>query len=119
MLKTVKKKVSSLKRTPKNYRGVKQPQKKLDQILDFCLSKIRPENGARKEEVFKAWYAIIGHRLQAFAHPTSLYDGILMVKVKNQTLYSLLCTHEKKRLLQDLQKKFSKKIIKDIRFRMG
>lgn len=38
--------------------------------------------------------------------PISFFDGVLTVKVKSATLYSLLCHHEKPRLLKQLQRKF-------------
>jgi hypothetical protein len=48
--------------------------------------------------------------------PFSFIDGVLKVKVKSSTLYSLLATQEKKRILSELQKQFP---IRDIALKVG
>jgi len=107
------------KRTPKNYRGNLSPSKKIADLLPGFLERFDDNKNLEKEEVFKAWYDIIGENLRAFTRPVRLEHGTLQVVVKSQTLYSLLCTHEKARLLTELQKRFSKKKIKNIHFRIG
>ena len=49
----------------------------------------------------------------------SLIEGVLTVRVKNATLYSLLVQHEKERLLKALQKKFSKGAVCQLVFKVG
>lgn len=109
----------TLKRTPKNYNGKEFPVKKVDDLLEGYLQKISPKWLQEKDEVFKAWFAIIGKRLGSFTEPISFENGVLIVKVTNQTLYSLLCTQEKPRLLREMAKKFSKTRVKNILFRIG
>lgn len=101
-------------RTPRNYSGVENPEKKLAELLpDFVhdLKLLEP-----KEAVFQFWKELIGEKFAPLTEPVSFVDGVLTVKVKSSTLYSLLVTHERPRLLGRLQEKFS---IRNIIFRVG
>jgi hypothetical protein len=106
-------------RTPKNYDGIASPTKNLSALLGDFLTDLRVEDNAQKEEVFKAWSAIIGENLAPLAIPVSWEQGTLIVKVKSSTLYSLLCTKEKPKLLQKLREHFPNANVKNISFRVG
>lgn len=84
------------------------------------LSEILSDLGKRTKdpsiEIFKAWQNLIGEKMAHLAEPVSYIDGILTVKVKSSTLYSLLAGPEKSRLLKTLKEKFS---IRNLVFRVG
>lgn len=69
--------------------------------------------------MIKAWPELIGKKLAPFTEVDRFEEGVLVVKVKNATLYSLLSQHEKLRLLNLLQKHFSKQMVRDLIFRVG
>ncbi|MEL7431838.1 MAG: DUF721 domain-containing protein [Chlamydiota bacterium] len=108
-----------MKRTPKNYQGTLNTTKKIAPLLADFLRERFPENACQKTAIFNAWYAIMGPRMRDLTSPVSFQDGALTVSVKTHTLYAFLSTHEKARLLQELQKKLGKSLIKTIRFRIG
>lgn len=67
-------------------------------------------------EIYRLWNELIGEKMASMTEPVSFVDGVLTVKVKSSTLYSLLVTHERPRLLARLQEKFS---IRNLVFRVG
>lgn len=71
----------------------------------------------RPDLILASWAEIIGPTFAPMTEAISFYDGILTVKVKNSTLYSLLSQHEKNRLLKNLREKFPRTQIKTLHFR--
>lgn len=109
----------SYKRTPRNYNGISSPHKEIKEILPSLLFQIEKSSFSSDHTILSAWPEIIGEKLSSFTEAVSFKEGVLFVKVKTQTLYSLLCQHEKERLLHVLQKKFPDAQIRKIVFRMG
>ncbi len=107
MRKRAYKRVSPTARTSQN----------LGDLLPLFLQKLSSKKREEKEEVFKAWFAIMGEELSGYTRPFSYEKRVLLVKVQSSTLYSLLCTREKPRLLQEMQAKIA--AVKDIQFRFG
>lgn len=103
-------------RTPRNYVGVENPVKKMTDLLPDVMTHIGRKAGDSKEAVFQYWRELIGEKMAPLTEPTSFIDGVLTVKVKSSTLYSLLVAHERPRLLAKLQEKFS---IRNLIFRVG
>jgi hypothetical protein len=103
-------------RTPRNYAGVENPAKKMADLLPEVLSELAKKIKDPREEIYTFWRELIGEKWASLAEPISFIDGILTVKVKSSTLYSLLVTHERPRLLARLQEKFS---IRNLIFRVG
>ncbi|MGB7128426.1 MAG: DUF721 domain-containing protein [Candidatus Rhabdochlamydia sp.] len=93
--------------------------KLLVNLLPKMLERIAAMQKDRPDLIVSAWQEIIGKDLAIMAKAIGFEKGILMVKVSNSTLYSLLAQHEKKRLLQMLRKKFPSIDIKTIHFRIG
>ncbi len=108
-----------MKRTPKYYDGIKGTNKNLQELLPHFLAELQGEYSLQKEEVFKAWYAIIGENLALIAVPISFTNKVLKIEVKSQTLYSIFCTRDKPHLLRKLQERLSKNAIEKIVFRIG
>lgn len=104
------------KRTPRNFDGIEPPGKKLQELLPEVLSRIAKKSGSPWQEIFREWEHLLGKQMAPFTSPISFENGVLTVKVKSATLYSLLCQHEKARLLNQLQKKFP---VRDLLFRVG
>lgn len=103
-------------RTPRNYAGVENPSKKMADLLPEVLFELGRKSGDPREEIFQFWRTLIGEKMAPLTDPVSFVDGVLTVKVKSSTLYSLLVTHEKPRLLVRLREKFS---IRNLIFRVG
>jgi hypothetical protein len=111
--------LKSLKRTPKNYDGTEPTGKQLNQLLSNVLNKINEVYKERPDLILAFWPELIGDKLAPMAQAVSFQEGILVVKVKNSTLHSLLMQHEKTRLLMSLRKKFPSVTIRNIIFRIG
>lgn len=85
-------------------------------LLPEIMAEIGKNAKDPKAEIYQFWFELIGEKMGPFTEPVSFFDGVLTVKVKSSTLYSLLAVHEKMRLLNKLQEKFS---IRNLVFRVG
>ena len=108
-----------VKRTPRNYAGTTPVSHTLDSLLPEILHSIDTAYNKQPRRVLQAWPEIIGQKLAPMTVAVSLIEGVLTVRVKNATLYSLLVQHEKERLLKALQKKFSKGAVCQLVFKVG
>lgn len=107
------------RRTPKNYNGTDVTTHHITALLPIVLAKVGEVYAERPDLILAAWPEIIGAKLAAMTQAVSFVEGVLLVKVKNSTLYSLLNQHDKPRILSNLRKKFPKMNIKTIVFRIG
>lgn len=108
-----------MKRLPKNYDGNGITSRHLRDLMPDVLGKITESFSDRPDLVLAAWPDVIGIHLAPMTQAVSFIDGVLVVKVKNSSLYSLLSTREKARLIQALKVKFPKVFIKTILFKIG
>lgn len=108
-----------MKRTPRNYDGQAVTTHHLREISSGVLSGIRAVYEERPDLVLAAWPEVIGHKLAGMTQAISFIDGVLVVKVKNSTLHSLLSQHDRFRILNRLREQFPRTIIKGIVFRIG
>lgn len=108
-----------MKRIPKNYDGIEPTGKQLKQLLPSLLKNIGEAYKDRPDLILAAWPKVIGEKLAQMTQAVSFSEGVLVVKVKNSTLYSLLAQHEKARLLNSLREQFPSVIIHNIIFRIG
>jgi hypothetical protein len=106
-------------RTPRNYDGVQPTSHRITDLLPRVLSKIGSVYQDRPDLIFAAWPEIMGARLASMTTPDTFENGVLTVRVKNSTLYSLLKTKERPRLLKSLRQRFPRTQIKNIAFRIG
>ena len=109
----------NLRRTPKGYDEVEPTGKDLSKLLPEWLAKASSRFQSRPDLVLLAWPEVIGEKLAPMTEALSFIDGILTVKVRNSSLYSLLIQHEKKKLQKQLQKRMPSVDIRDIIFRLG
>lgn len=107
------------KRTPRNYEGVKVTNKSLTERLPEILAKIERTHLKSSKSVLESWGGIIGENFAPMTKAVSLDNGILLIKVKSSSLLNVLCQYEKGKLLEKVQEKFSKDIVRDIVFKFG
>ncbi len=108
-----------VKRTPKNYDGTGLTTHRIAELLPVVLETIGEVYKERPDLIIASWPSIIGPQLASMTQAISFVDGILVVKVKNSTLHSLLSQKDKPRVLSLLKMKFPKMQIKNIFFRIG
>jgi hypothetical protein len=107
------------RRTPKDYDGTQNTTHSVRGLLPFVLDKIGEAYKDRPDLILAAWPDIIGPRLAGMTQALSFEEGVLVVKVKNSTLYSLLSQKDKPSILYNLRLKFPKVPIKNVLFRIG
>jgi predicted nucleic acid-binding Zn ribbon protein len=73
----------------------------------------------RESEIIEAWSKIVGEFIAAHSTPTTLRDGLLIVRVLQPSLHYELETISKPEVLRKLKQRFGAKTIRDIRFRVG
>ncbi|MES2344748.1 MAG: DUF721 domain-containing protein [Chlamydiota bacterium] len=93
--------------------------KQIALLLPKLLSNLGKRCQDRPDLILASWSGIVGEKLAPMAQAVSFSEGVLTVRVKNSTLYSLLMQHEKTRLLKQLREKFPAAAIRNIIFRMG
>ena len=103
-------------RLPRHFDGTQKTGVKIGDLLPEILHGISRKTLVPQEAVFQEWLILIGEKMAPMTQPVSLNEWVLTVKVKSSTLYSLLCQHEKPRLLRKLQEKFP---VRDLVFRVG
>jgi len=108
-----------LKRTRKHYDGVFSPSKELKDLLPLYLNKIDKKKSKNEKQIILDWPNIIGDRLAPMTKAIEIKNKVLIVKVNNSTLHSLLSTYEKEKILNAINEKYSKNIIRDVFFRIG
>ena len=108
-----------MRRVPRHYDGVAVTTHSLQELMPSVLKQISGKFADRPDEILAAWPGLIGPRLAPMTQAVSFNEGMLTVKVKNSTLYSLLCQNDKPKLVQALRAKFPHVNIKTILFRIG
>lgn len=106
-------------RTPKKYDGTQVTARRMTDVLPYVLAKIGEVYHQRADLILAMWPEIIGPRLAEMTQAVSFVDGVLLVKVKNSTLHSLLSQNDKMRLVNLLRQRFPRVEIKTICFRIG
>jgi hypothetical protein len=103
----------------RNYNGVRTTSHQLTAILPKVLTHISANFKDRPDLIMAAWPSLIGPKLAPMTQAVSFERGVLTVRVKNSTLYSLLSQKDKPKLIQALRAKFPQVMIKTILFRIG
>jgi hypothetical protein len=98
---------------------IKSSLKPISRLLPKFLKQMQERFQERPDLILATWPQIIGEKHAAMTKAASFENGVLTVKVNNSTLYQLLVTYEKKRLLKSLKEKFCSVEIRDLLFRMG
>ena len=111
--------MAEYKRTPQNYDGSKVTSHHVTSLLPYVLSSIGNNFAARPDLILAAWPGIVGPHVASSSEATAFTEGVVHVKVKNSTLYSLLSKHERTRLLAIFKSRFPSVQIRGIMFKMG
>jgi predicted nucleic acid-binding Zn ribbon protein len=113
------------KRAIEEWRGLPEPEEKLDRTLSVreVLAQLAPKLGLesrlREEEIISAWAEIVGDFFARHSRPVRLHQGALMVNVLQPTVLYELDRQWKSLILAKLKKRFSGKLIRELRFRLG
>lgn len=97
----------------------RSPLRHIRSVLPKLLSQIAGSVEQGGEAVLAIWPELVGPKIAPMTQAVSFVDGILTVKVRNSSLYSLLEVHEKKKLIQALRKRLPTLKIYNIVFRVG
>lgn len=107
------------KRNAKNYDGTGVTTRRVGEVLPLVLAQIGDSFKDRPDLILASWPEIIGPKLSSMTQAESFRDGVLVVKVKNSTLHSLLNQHERGKVLASLRQKFPRVNIINVIFRIG
>lgn len=97
----------------------KSSNKIVKDMLPDLLKDIEKKYFENPKLIVNYWPKIIGKKLTSMTEVLSFKNKTLYVLVKSSTLYSILTTQEKSRLLKLMQKKISKEAINNIVFKIG
>ncbi len=89
-----------------------------DLLVDF-LDQIKQRSETKPEVILKEWVKIIDPKWKGMTEASSFEKGIVVIKVRNAALYSLLVRQEGSKLLKKLQTKFPESDIKKLKFCIG
>jgi hypothetical protein len=107
------------KRIPRNYNGTQTSLRQIKNLVKDVLNDIDENYNNKPKKIIESWPKIIGDKLAPMTEVVNFKKGVLIVSVKSATLYSLFAQYEKARILKILQEKFSREIIRDIKFIIG
>lgn len=108
-----------IRRTPKDYKGTQLTTHRFCDLLPHVLAKIGEVYQDRPDLILASWPDVVGPQIASMTQAISFVDGILLVRVRNSTLYSLLSQNDKPAVLARLRMKFPKVKIFNIHFRLG
>ncbi len=106
-------------RTPRNYDGIACTNRQVSDIVPSILSDVHQHVRNNSALVLASWPTVIGPQLASMTQAVSFNEGVLVVKVNNSTLYSLLIRHDKPKLMKKMKSQFPNLNLKDIVFRIG
>jgi predicted nucleic acid-binding Zn ribbon protein len=88
-------------------------------VLPKLMQQLGLSERIHEEEIAGAWTSIVGDFIATHSTPVSLKQGVLFVRVLQPSLhYELECV-QKSGILRKLKQRFTGRVIKDIRFRLG
>lgn len=100
-------------------RGPQITSKKMQDLLPSFLDKLNRSYSVKPDRILDAWPEIVGPHIAPMAKAIRFSEGVLLVKVSNSTLLSLLNHSHRDELLLKLRRKFPKTLIKTLVFRLG
>lgn len=106
-------------RTPRGYDGPQTTSHKVADLLPGVLAKISDHFQIRPDLILLSWPDIVGPKIAPMTQAVSFNEGLMVVKVKNSTLFTLLQNNERPKLLSLLRRRFPNVEIKNLQFRLG
>lgn len=107
------------------WRGYAEPHAKPDKqtcasdVIEKVMTALGLGARLRQEEVLGAWREIVGEFIASHASPQRLDRGVLIVQVLQPTMHYELDRVWKPKILEKYRERFGKKVIKEIKFRIG
>jgi predicted nucleic acid-binding Zn ribbon protein len=89
------------------------------ELLPKLLQRLGLKERLQESEVIEAWANIVGEFIAAHSAPVALREGVLYVRVLQPSLHYELGQISKNEILRKLKRRFGRKTIRDIRFRLG
>lgn len=111
--------MNEIKRIPKNYRGKLPTGRSLKQLLPKALMGIQQKQKMRPDLILAAWEEVVGAQIASMSKAVRFSENMLFVKVRNSSLLHVLDQYEKKRLIQEMRRRFPDAQLKTIIFRIG
>ena len=93
--------------------------KRTADLLPPLMQKLGLRERLRENEVMEAWTDIVGEFIAAHSAPAALRERVLYVRVLQPALHYELEQIAKAEILRKLKERFSGRVIRDIRFRLG
>ena len=97
---------------------IDNPVVTLQSILPGVLKDWKLDDALRLDDAAAAWREIVGGFIAQQTMPDSLKRGVLTVRVLQPAIHHTLLM-EKARLLQRLQDRFGKTVVREVKFRHG
>lgn len=88
-------------------------------VLPKLMQRLGLSERLHEQEVIEAWRETVGEFIAGHSAPVSLRDGVLFVRVLQPALHYQFETISKAEILRKLKRRFSGRIIQNIRFRVG
>src|SRR5438477_13128609 len=88
-------------------------------LLPKLMQELGLSERLKENEVIDAWKTIVGEFIAKHSSPVSLRAGVLFVRVLQPALHYQFEQISKAEILRKLKQRFGKKMIRDIRFRVG
>jgi predicted nucleic acid-binding Zn ribbon protein len=107
------------------WRGLPEPKPTSDRfentasLLPKLMQRLGLKERLHESDVIEAWADIVGPFIATHSAPVSLREGILYVRVLQPALHYQFEQVSKADILDKLKKRFGRKVIRDVRFRIG
>jgi predicted nucleic acid-binding Zn ribbon protein len=100
------------RKTPNEFRAT-------GELLPKIMQRLGLKERLHEAEVIDAWSKVVGDFIAKHSAPVALREGILYVRVLQPALHYELEQVSKIDILRKLKQRFSARIIRDVRFRIG
>ncbi len=97
---------------------IDNPVVTLQSIIPGVLKEWKLDDAIRLDDAAAAWREIVGGFIAQQTMPDSLKRGVLTVRVLQPAMHHTLLM-EKARLVQKLQERFGKTVVREVKFRHG
>jgi hypothetical protein len=95
------------------------PHHHLKDLLPSFLQGVQSRCKEDPQRILRGWKEVVDPKWNLMTEASSFEKGVVVIKVKNATLYSLLVQQEGARLLKKLQQMFPESDIKKLKFCIG
>ena len=90
-----------------------------NQIVPLVMKQLGLEERLQQSQVFYLWPTIVGSDIARHAQPVSLRNGLLVVGCDHPIWLQEITRYSKPLILQKVQQRLGKKVVRDISFRIG